>query len=401
MPIEVQTTPVFTRLSEMQKPVKVLQGGTRSSKTFSVLQFIIFVYCNEHQGKRITVFRERLTWLKETVLKDFEEICATYQVPVSPAINTRRPDQTYHLNGNEIAFIGLDQTQKVFGRKQDLAWINEAIGDDYSYAISLPDFNQIENRTTEQIILDYNPKLTEHWIYDNLLKRPDVDFDKSTMLDNPFLQDKIRKKILSYKPTKENEKQGTADKHMWEVYGLGNKSRPEGQVFPNVFKCKQLPKNYAWRAYGLDFGFANSPTAMVEVRYSEGSIYMKELIYKKGLRVSDIVDEIYSLDIDLDYNIIADSEDARAIDELNDHFTVLSADKPAGSVLFGIQKMKQHKLYITDCSSNFWKEQENYHWDSRKGQLINKPVKKFDHLWDAARYCITDQFENNNEFFVV
>src|SRR5690606_34915054 len=142
----------------------------------------------------------------------------------------RRENKTkliYRLFDTEFWFSGLDDQQKIHGLSTDAFWINEAIeaGND--------DFDQLEQRCKGFGILDYNPSIDEHWIYDKVCKRPDALYLHSTMLDNPFIPANSRRKILSYEPTDANFKAGTADKNKWEIYGLGLRARLEGVVLEN------------------------------------------------------------------------------------------------------------------------------------------------------------------------
>ena len=62
----------------------------------------------------------------------------------------------YNLFGNTIEFISLDQPQKIRGRKRDLVFINEA------NELSYEDFFQLNIRTTERVIMDFNPSEEFH-----------------------------------------------------------------------------------------------------------------------------------------------------------------------------------------------------------------------------------------------
>ena len=93
------------------------------------------------------------------------------------------------------------------------------------------DFDQLEQRCSEYGILDYNPTAEEHWIYDNVCSREDCYFDHSTMLDNPFIPENMKRKILSYEPIEYNYANGTVDIRKWKIYGLGERAKIEGLIF--------------------------------------------------------------------------------------------------------------------------------------------------------------------------
>ena len=170
-------TPVYIKTREAAEKYKIVcsEGGSRSSKTWSIFQYYIMKALSGEKFD-LTIIREKLTWIRGTLVKDFEEITGHYNVPVSPRINQNRADQTYVINNATFSFWGLDDPMKAHGKKQTYFWINEAM------EINKKAFDQIEMRTTKGGIIDYNPSNDSHWVFD-LAKRDDVGFIKSTMLD--------------------------------------------------------------------------------------------------------------------------------------------------------------------------------------------------------------------------
>jgi phage terminase large subunit len=383
MTIKMQATNVLQRTLEAAELYKILceEGGSRSSKTYSIFQFFI-LKALANEMKTLTIARSKLTWIKATLLKDFAEITESYGIPVYPTINPNRPEQIYYINGVEFAFFGLDYPQKLHGRKQDWVWLNEVM------EIDRKSFDQLEMRTSGGIILDYNPSDDSHWVFD-LQKRPDVTVIKSTMLDNPFLPESIIKKIKGYEPTEENIRNGTADSYMWEVYGLGNKARLEGAVFTNWDVVDEIPKDAKLKGLGLDFGYTNDPTALVELYIFNNEIYLNELIYQKGMLNSDIASSMEKLETSKSATIWADSSEPKSIDELVRYgFDVKAVDKGPDSINYGIDIMKGYKIHITKRSINLENEFRKYKWaEDKNGRTLNKPIDAFNHGIDAARYA--------------
>lgn len=358
-----------------------MEGGSRSGKTWAILQNILLL-CQSSTNLTFTISRLNLTWIKATVLKDFEEITELYKFPVTPLINPNRPEQRYAINGNEIAFIGADEEKKLHGRKQDYFWFNEGMDFDKKT------FNQVEQRTTIGGWIDYNPNCLQHWIYE-LDRRKDVDFNYSTIIDNPFAPPEVVIKILSYEPTKENISQGTADKYMWSVYGLGKRAELEGLVFPGWQFYDELPKT-EWEIYGLDFGFTNSPTALVRIYKAGNNLYLEEMLYETNLTNAQIGSyfETKGL-IKRSDVIIADSAEPKSIEELcRMGWIVKPASKGKDSVMHGIQSMRGFKINVNKNSLNLQNEIKGYIFEADKeGKSINAPRKVNDHLIDAARYA--------------
>lgn len=366
-----------------------LEGGSRSTKTWTGIQYHL-LYCqeNKNKGKEITISRDRLTWLKITLMRDFKQILNEWGWWREKHFN--KSESTYELWGNLISFIGLDEPAKLHGMKQHRFWINETIGTPGSaYNPSLDDFDQLEMRTDEGWMLDYNPKVTQHWIYDRVLTRADVLWLHSTQLDNPFLSDKIRSKILSYEPTPINIATGTADEVKWLIYGLGKRGAHEGVIFKNVSFVRDIPEGAKLIARGLDFGFTNDVTALFDVWMAGGELYLDELIYETGLTNSDISKKMEGLALNKYQDIIADSAEQKSIEELKRlGWRVEAALKGPDSIMKGIDTLKQYKINVTERSINFKAEVENYVWkkDLQTNKFLNIPIDDFNHGWDAVRY---------------
>ena len=338
---------------------------------------------------KLTIARRSLSWVKTTILADFQELTNKYQILVTPDINPRRAEQVYSINGSEFAFFGLDYSEKLQGRKQDYTWINEALEIDYASV------NQLLIRTTKNVVLDYNPACDSHWVYD-LEKRPDAILIKSTVFDNPFIEETIIKEIKGYEPTEENIEAGTADEYMWQVYGLGNRARISGLVYPHYEEI-EIPQEARLECYGLDFGYTNHPSACVAIYYYNGGYIVQELFYKTHMSIGDIIDGLKG--IEYTTPILCDSADPRMIDEIKSAgFSAVPADKGQGSIEYGIEQVKKQKLYIDKNSVNINKEIRGYKYpDTGK---INVPLKTNDHAMDAMRYAITYLVGNKNTYTI-
>lgn len=214
--IKISGTDLLRKTNEAKKKIVVHQGGTRSSKTYSIIQHII-LECLTKQNKYYSVIRATLPALKRSVMKDFFD--ELKKIDLYSERNHNKSDNTYFLNGNEIQFFSCDDQQKVRGTKRDVLWINEA------NEIELEDFRQLLMRTTEKIFLDFNPSDPEdHWIYTEVIDaRDDVDLIISNYLDNIFLSDSQIKEIERFKKT---------DYIFWKVFGLGERADVQkGNVF--------------------------------------------------------------------------------------------------------------------------------------------------------------------------
>jgi len=295
-------------------------------------------------------------------------------------------------------------------------------------------FDQLEMRNRVFWWADYNPSLTQHWFFENVLPRADVGFLRTTFLDNPFISSQEKNKILSYEPYKkdsyqvieneiiyngqpvndtnqpppniENVDQGTADQFNWKVYGLGLRGSMKGLIFNNVRYIDKFP-DLAY-SYGLDFGFTNDPTAMVRYAEEEDNIYLELLCYQPIETPQEINALFEALGIERNLPITADSSDKYtgenkgtvemvvSLNQLGWSITKVSKTK---SIIHWLLSMKQKKIHI--IKNNLYKyakaEQENYRFKSINGIEINQPIDKFNHFFDAARYA---HMNNGLDFWV-
>jgi len=357
-----------------KKRIVVNQGGTRSGKTFSILQVIIeWCYKNQNAGWVFTIVRKTLPSLRGSAYRDFLNIlksCNWYSEDFH-----NKSEMTYNLFGNLIEFISVDQPQKIRGRKRNVCFINEA------NELTYEDFFQLLVRTSDKIILDYNPSDEFHWIYDKILTRDDVDFFITNYKDNPFLEKELVEEI---------ERLQFADESHWKIYGLGERAQSKDLIYTHWQLCEDLPGR-GEICYGQDFGY-NVPSALIKVEIFENAIYCKELIYETKLTTFDLIERYKDLDISKFDEIFCDSAEPKTIEEIRRAgFNAKEANK---DVTEGIRKIKSLPLFIEKNSVNILKEIKSYKWKTdANGRPIkdkdrDEPVKFNDHAMDALRYAV-------------
>ena len=378
--MEIKTNVVFKHLERSKARIIIEQGGTRSGKTYNILIWLIVAYALRNTGKTITLCRKTYPSLRASAMRDFIEIL----------MNLGLYDENYHnksnseimLNGNLVEFIGMDQPQKIRGRKRDVLFANEA------NELSIEDWRQLSLRTTERIIIDYNPSDEFHWIYDEVITREDAEFYQTTYLDNPFLEASVIAEI---------ERLKTIDENYWRVYGLGERGAAKSLVF-SYSECQQVPTSAELVGYGLDFGYSADPTALIAVYKQGDDLYADELIYRVGMTNTDIANTIKSLELSKYEPIWGDSAEPKTIDELRRRgLNVKPTAKGRDSINIGIDMIRRYRLYVTSRSTNLIKELRNYKYhEDKQGRVTNKPIDAFNHGCDAMRYSIYNTLARPN-----
>lgn len=372
--MKVNPNLAFLRKKHLQDRIMVLQGGTRSGKTYSALQFLIeLCYRYKNAGMVITIARQQLNVLRGSGMRDFFDIL---QGKMDPAFNVYREsnhsksNNEYTLRGNLIEFIGLDEELKVRGRKRDILYLNE--GNEASFE----SWRQLMFRTKAFAVVDYNPSMQDHWIYDHVLTRNDAELLITTYKDNPH---------LPAEQVKEIERLETEDENYWQIFGLGNRGKNTGSVYTR-WKVAPPELDYSgWSyCYGMDFGF-NAKTALMKIYYRGNQVVWQEVIYKSMLTTPEMIALMKDAGVSRHHTIYADSSDKRAITEIGQAgFRITQAVK---DVLPGIRFVNSCELYVAQDSYETLKEIKNHKWKvDRNGTILDEPVKFQDHLMDAGRY---------------
>jgi phage terminase large subunit len=245
-------------------------------------------------------------------------------------------------------------------------------------------------RTSGDIWLDFNPS-HRFWVHDELPPTNDTEWLTLTYLDNEACPEGARQELELYKQKSNTSKYW---QNKWNVYGLGQLGSLDGVVFEEFIEweeCETLPKDFEWQSYGLDFGYTNDVSAIVEVILQRGELWLHEHLYKTGMTNKMISDDMQLKDIRMRSEIFADSSEPKSIDELYGWgWHVKGATKGRDSIRQGIDVMKRYKINITKSSVNLLREFRKYAWDKDKeGRTLMTPLDKDNHAIDAARYAIT------------
>jgi phage terminase large subunit len=366
MKVKLQTNKVFDLLNDSDKRITVMQGGSRSGKTYNILIWFIVKLLQE-DGKTLTIVRQSLPSIKGTVLRDFIDILTN--MGIYSEDNHNKTDQIYTLNGNIIEFVSADQPQKIRGRARDYLFCNEA--NELSYEAWM----QLIMRTSGKAVIDYNPSDISSFIYDHIIPRDDSDFYITTFRDNPFLPIDL---------VNELERLKEADPNYWQIYGLGERGLNQDLIYTHWKTTMDIPSG-GEVVYGLDFGF-NNPSALVKVTIHDSIIYVEEMLYETRLTTNDLVERISSMNIGRYDEIYCDAAEPKTIEELvRKGYNAKSANK---AVLEGIRTIKGNPLVIHEESINLLKELRSYRWKTdRNGMKLEEPTKFNDHACDALRYA--------------
>jgi len=371
-------TTALTKIAELDKKIRCIQGGTSAGKTIAVLLYLIAMAQTDKSKTLTSVVSESIPHLKRGALRDFKNILQSHKYWKDDNWNATDSIYTFET-GSQIEFFSTDNGDKLRGGRRDRCFMNEA------NQCTLDAFDQLEVRTKEFIFLDWNPT-NEFWVYTDVIGvREDVDYIIITYLDNEALSQEIVTSIESRK----NRTQ------WWKVYGLGQLGEVEGKIYKDWVQIDEVPHEARRIGRGLDFGYSNDPTAVTDIYEYNGGYILDEVVYRKGM----LNGEIATILKDNDIITVADSAEPKSIDEIKLHgITIVGAEKGADSVTHGIGIMQDQRFSVTKRSTNIWREYMNYLWDTDKtGKNLNKPEKGFDHSLDGIRYFMQRHLKNANQ----
>lgn len=362
--------PLFFENYLSDKRTNVNQGGTSSGKTYTLID-MFFVIAMSEPKQVITVVGQDIPNLKVGAYRDAKTIYGNSELYKQWFSKPNETDRIFTcLNGSIIEFKSYSDEQDAKSGKRDYLFVNEANG------IAYPIYWQLATRTRKKIYIDYNPS-SRFWAHEELIGKPDVKLIISDHRHNPFLSKEEHDRIESID-----------DKELFRVYARGLTGKIEGLIYTNWELVDSMPENYKYRYIGLDFGFTNDPTSIIDIRLSNGELWLDELEYTTGMTNPDISDSLKENGITSNVLIIADSAEPKSISEIrNLKHWIEPATKGPDSIKIGIDILKRYKLNITRSSKGLRKEIIAYKWAiDKNGNKTNKPIDRFNHSLDAVRY---------------
>ncbi len=364
-------TTAINKLLELKKFIKGIQGGSSAGKTYGIIPIEID-YAIKNKGTETSIVSESIPHLKRGAMRDFKKIMMSTNRWIDAHWNATDFRYTF-TNGSFIEFFSADNSSKLRGARRDRLYINECNNIDFN------SFTELAMRTKHSIFLDWNPS-NEFWFHTELKNEDNVDFIILTYKDNEaapqtavdFIEKaKIKSSISSYW------------ENWYRVYGLGEIGMLEGVIFSNWKTIDNLPKEANLIGIGLDFGYTNDPTAIIEIYNYNGTRIINELKYQTGMLNSDIANALPK-----HVPVYADSSEPKSIDEIRRYgITIKGVTKGKDSINYGIDVMQRQEYLVTSNSVNLIKELRAYCWDTDKqGTRLNKPIDTNNHAIDALRY---------------
>lgn len=376
MELNIQATEIYELNYDADTKIVINRGGTRSSKTYSLLQLLL-VLSFERKGINIAICRKTFPALRLSALNDFISMLA--KLDITNLFHYHKTERTFtnKQTGSKIYFLALDNPQKIRSVAFDYVHLEEA------NELPFETFRQIILRLkpSGRIYISFNPSDSNVWINTEIeQKRDDYTLIKSSYKDNAFLQPEQVAEIEYLKET---------DKAYWQIFGLGEYGVLSNIIYPdfeiidyNEFKTTQ-GENFA----GLDYGYVDA-TAGVHCKYKDGTVYVNEFVYKSYMNdiAKGTLEHLKAYKLNSAYPIYADHRPEINQTLRNGGYMVINAQK---DITDGIDFTRKFKLKITKQSVNLLREIRKYiYLQDVNGRVTDTPIDFDNHALDAMRYAI-------------
>lgn len=382
-----QYTTAIDKIRRMTARKKVIQGGTSASKTFGILSVLI-EKATQNPNTEISVVSESIPHLRRGCIKDFIKIMKATNRFVESRWHKTLFTYTFY-NNSYIEFFSVDTEGRLRGARRNVLFINEANN------ITFEAYYQLAIRTSDDIYLDYNPS-REFWVHTEVLPQPDAELLIVTYLDNEALPHNT---FLELEERKKKANTSAYWANWVRVYIYGQIGMLQGTIFDDFEMVDSIDvTNSKFVAFGLDWGFAQDPTALVAIYRNKDELYLHELLYDKNLTNQDIASKLKYYNISRSFEIVADSAEPKSIEEIRRlGYNIVPAKKGPDSIRNGIDILKRYKLKVTKESVNLIKEFRSYTWATdRDGNTTGVPIDSFNHCCDAIRYVALNKLGVTN-----
>lgn len=352
-----------------------IYGGRFSLKSHTVARYLLIMA--RQKKTRVGCFREFQNSITDSSHQLLADLIKQYdlqdfQVTNNTIVNT--------INGSDFIFKGLHHNEQSVKSIEgiDIAWIEEAqtISKE-SIEILTPTVRKDGSR----LIYTYNRLLEDDPVHQRLV----LEGRPNTLIINVNYDIAIKygmmPEVIRLEMEDDKEKRPALYSHKW----LGEPNSMEVKIYKDWIIIDSIPHEARLERRGLDFGYTNDPSAIVDIYKYNGGYILDEVAFQKGLSNKQIADIILNCAQTL---TIADSAEPKSIDEIKAHgVTILPATKGPGSVSQGIQLVQAQKISVTARSVNILKEYKNYLWQTDKqGKILNVPDHEWSHSMDAIRY---------------
>jgi phage terminase large subunit len=377
---------------------KVLWGGRGAGRSWNIARALLIM--GMQKKLRILCAREFQKSIADSVHRLLRDQIDLLQLPGYTVIQR---EILHQGTGTTFLFEGLRyNTNRIKSLEGiDICWIEEAesVSKD-SWEIVIPTIR----KEGSEIWISFNPDLETDPTYQRFVVKPPPNaiVKKVGWEDNPWFTEEMREEkdyLYAVDPD--------AADHVW---GGETKKFSDAQILHGKWRVEAFEPHDSWVGpmYGVDFGFADDPTAMVEFYIrppdrtsktkSQGALMIRRESWKLRLdihKMKQTWNKVFGTRI-ARRTIRADNARPETISFLKQHG--LNAIRPVfkwkGSVEDGIAWLRAFEEIVIhpDCPKT--REEArlySYKVDQKTGEILPEVVDKHNHCIDAIRYGASPQ----------
>lgn len=341
---------------------------------------------------RLVISRYTSRSVKFSIYRDILDLLE--QFGLMPYVEITGDEIRCKLTGNMIITHSMRLSDGTMSAKgKGLASVTHLIIDEAEELPSEEEYIKVidtfrQKGVERKIFVVFNPGSKRHWLYKRFFIGSVHQPNPKWLATHLFIHTTYKDNLENLDPTKvaEWDLASVTDPKYYEHHLMGEFTEgAEGQIYTDFKIGVPDPLIDYEISYGLDWGFASDPTALVKVWKHNDKVYVKELIYDRNLTIPDLAKRMNLLGITKKDKIIADSAEPRSIEELRrEGFNVLRSYKGPDSIRSGIEKIKRYSVFVDPTSDNILNEVDLYSWNAE----TDRPIDKWNHALDAIRYCL-------------
>ena len=389
------------------KFIILVTGGRGSGKSFNVSTFIerlLFEVRHPSPEKRIV---HQILYTRYTMVSAHISVIPEFMEKVdldghSKFYRSTKTDVKNLRSGGCVMFRGIKTSSGVQTAKlKSIHGITTFVVDEAEEWVSEKEFETImlsirQKGIQNRIIIVMNPTDNNHWVYKRFIENT----HKLVEIDGVPVQISTHPNVLHIHTTYFDNLENLSPEFLNEVQEMKEKNPEkyahtvigrwadvaEGAVFKKWGIVDEFPMWCKKVAIATDWGFTNDPSTGIRCGIIDNRLYVDELFYETGMLTNEIAKKLKPWNL----KVYGDSADPRLIQEIrNRGVNIYPVDKYPGSVVAGIDKIKEYELFVTKRSYHIMEELRNYVWDKDKdGHYINEPIDAWNHCVDPIRYYI-------------
>ncbi len=405
----------FSRLVQNDTKYSLIQGGRASGKSYTTSLLITLLTYEPNQV--ILYTRYTMSSASASIIQEFRS--RVEDLGLEEDFEITNNEITNLQSGSRILFKGFkvgssNQTASL----KSLEGLTMLVVEEAEEVTEYEDFSKVVNSIRQigvknRVWLILNAAYRTHWIHDRYFKANQIeekvaeDFN-GVVRNTAYIHGSYKdiKHVLSEDFLYDVDKLRQTNYERYKHTYLGAwKDVADGIIF-NDFALGEY-KATDREALGIDFGFSDTNAGvLVSVCNDTQTIYLKEAFSgngQTGLEIAKDVVRFYNTE-ELDMRTIrafGDSSRPEILKEIKRQgiTRALPSKKYAGSVLDGIDLMRQYKILVDSNSENLLEALQSYKWKSN----VSKPTPQHDessHWIDAARYACEGLVNNNGVYAI-